>query len=481
MKRQHRLLPVAAFLIAAALPAAAWGPRTQLAIVTTAIHVLSRDANIPLLRLEKEVRGGAMLAMEKLNELYPELPEEPIRAIEGEMLLLKAVRGDKIDPYLAWRLGALAKLAAVSTAPMREESATWRNLYYTDVDRHIGEVPLEKTAWRTIDPNAWFPDLMLAAQNQSAEILREYKNGNGFEGVARAGLKRDATRSLQAVLNVWHTILAVDSIPANVSIRQRQRYVLSALDFYIQRNDAAEIEKMADRLEKIIPPDNDMKVKIGDLYFKAGMHEKAVTLYHEVMRSDPSRRDVVEKIAAWYVDRGETALAQDRLEAALDNFNNALEADPLHSGAERKRLQTAALMEERKERLAMDRAAIEEAEKFRELAEIEAEKERYAEATALLRQSARSFQQVSDEFPPEMQLRIRGLQNIRFRMNELKQEIMANARAYSGKGKSTDIDEMIRKRTRHLEENALQKMLAEDYRDMLDQMENDLRPALEIR
>ena len=47
------LLLVPAILLA--LPALAWGPKAQLAIVTTSVNLLSKSSNIPLNRLQSDL------------------------------------------------------------------------------------------------------------------------------------------------------------------------------------------------------------------------------------------------------------------------------------------------------------------------------------------------------------------------------------------------------------------------------------------
>ena len=71
---------------------------------------------------ERKVRGlveaGARVSNADQTRLYPNFEQDPIGAIESEIFLMQAVRGERIDPYYAFRLGLLGKLVAQSTAPL---------------------------------------------------------------------------------------------------------------------------------------------------------------------------------------------------------------------------------------------------------------------------------------------------------------------------------------------------------------------------
>lgn len=460
--------------------ALAWGPTAQLAIVTNALHLISKDSNIPLNRLEKDLRAGAMISMDMLTEIYPDLATDPVRAVESEMYLLKAVQQGRVDPFFAYRLGALGKLVAELTSPLRDVSPAYRNLYYADVEKNIEKTVLQPGVRQAVEPKSYFARAMLEARAHDEMILKDYQGGKGYAGVASTTLSEYATRSLNAVADVWNTILVNKSLAGNVSDIQMRKYVLDAYAFYIARKNPREIEEAEQRLTKLTPPTTEMRVRIGDMFYAAEIYERAMQEYRAVLAEDPSRRDVVQKISDYYVQMGDKAIDGNQLETALDDFKTASEANPLHPEAESKRLQAEALITARDGRRDACRAAIERAGKLETLAEDEALKGRYAEAIALLRQADGAYDEVSDEFPAELQQKTRGQKNARYRMQELQGQIVENAQVFSGSGAAQDIRALAQNGTKNLDKQALQALMEAEYQTALNGLENRLQSKLAL-
>ncbi|HIJ66156.1 MAG TPA: hypothetical protein HPP77_09425, partial [Candidatus Hydrogenedentes bacterium] len=206
MRTHVRLAAVLAVVVPAAT-AGAWGPRARLAIVDTATHILAREERIPLNNLERSILDGASVPAGALTTLCPHAETDPIRAIEAEMGLLQRMYRGRVDPYLAFRLGVLGKLVAQVSAPMATAGATYGNLYYADADTQITGVSLQPSARREVEPLGYFRGVQQAATANDEAIVRDYKRGVGFDGVAKGAFAAHANRSVDAVADVWHTIL----------------------------------------------------------------------------------------------------------------------------------------------------------------------------------------------------------------------------------------------------------------------------------
>ena len=139
---------VSVLLVLPAASSQAWGPATQQAVVTTAVHVFSREGIAQLSRLDRDIRDGAAVSTDMIANLYPGYATGPVRAVETEMCLLDTVRGDVVDPYFAYRLGVLGRLVAALTAPLLDADRNIRDHYYADVDKNMQQLPL-KTSQRT--------------------------------------------------------------------------------------------------------------------------------------------------------------------------------------------------------------------------------------------------------------------------------------------------------------------------------------------
>ncbi|HPO17449.1 MAG TPA: hypothetical protein PLI09_28710 [Candidatus Hydrogenedentes bacterium] len=478
---KSRLIIVLCMTLLIAGAGEAWGPRTQLSIVSNALYVLSKEENIPLERLERNIRAGVMISNEVLLETYPSLESNPVEAIELEMRLLQRVKPDRVDAYFAYRLGMLGKMVAVATAPMRGVDPTFRNLYYADVESHIEGIALKSGTRQLVDPVIYFPPVLNEARIQNEAIIREYQNGRGFDGLPGLNLSNDASRSVRAVADSWFSILTRDTLPGNVSEAQLQQYVIDAYAFYIHRKNTDEIDIAAERLNTITPLTIDMRVKIGDLYYNAELFDRAMEQYKEVKAAAPERRDVMEKIAEYNMRRGQDALRTKNLETALEAFQTAVDANPLHPLAEKSRLETLSLIAARDARLAANQDALNRAKEFQTQAEQEGLSGNFAKAIAFLKQAENAFNEVTDEFPTEFQLRTRGLNDVRYRTQELKQNIMENAQALSGSGFETDVQELAKRPVADLEKNALLDLVRQNLSAELQNLQNRMQPALTFK
>jgi tetratricopeptide (TPR) repeat protein len=473
-RRVGRLTCSLALVIALALPAGAWGPQSQLAIVTTAMSILSKSSNIPLNKLSAEIRDGVNISMAELQDLHRTYSVDPIGAVEAEMYLLQSMRGERIDPYFAYRLGILGKLVAVVTSPMEGVPEHFQRQYNTDVDQAITQVDLQPNTRDQVVPKTYFTQLLMLAAARNEAIQQDYETGLGFKGVAQKSMAADVTRSVDAVADVWYTILGGDGVLASVSERTRRSYVLDAFRFYVERGNRPEIAAASQRMEEQIGMDADLLVEIGDLFMAKAMNDEAIKYYQQALERQPNRREVIEKVAAYYVAMGENALEDEQLEVAAEAFANALKADSLHPTAERQRLEVERLINDRDARMGTMQAAIEAASELQSLAEEEALEQRYAEAVALLQEAQHKYETVNDEFGSEYQRAQTGMRNVRFRIQELRDQIVLNAQIYSGSSLPDDIRALAAAQAGVLDREALQRLVERDWDAAMKSLETDL-------
>jgi len=471
---------VTLLLAVLALPAMAWGPKTQLAISTTAMHLVSKEGNIPLNKMNDSVQRGAMESQAVMLQLYPDMLTGPIQAIESEMLLLKSVRGDKLDNYFAYRLGILGRLVAQTTAPMQEANATYRNLYYTDVERAIESTAVANRPRETVDPAVYFSRRMAEANANNDVIEKEYENGVGISGVAGSLLGQDTSRSARAVADVWMTILTDPSTAVNLSEERLREYSLAAMQFYANRKNGNALDAAEERYGKLAPPTPEYLIELGDAYFSAGFDERAIEKYKTALAMDPNRRDVVGRISDFYVARGDAELENENLESALESYSAAVDTNPMHESAEGNRLQAAKLIRQRDERMAENQGLVGRAEQLTAMADEEALRGHGAEAIDLLREAERVYLDVTDEFPLEAKLRDRGITQLRHRVQELKQQIMANAADFSGSGYVQDVRQLVEQYGQGVDEAGLKAILKRSYDQEFEALSQDLADAMRI-
>jgi tetratricopeptide (TPR) repeat protein len=379
------------------------------------------------------------------------------------MILLKAARGDKLDHYFAYRMGALGKLVAQTTAPLADADATFRNLYYADVERAIESTKVTSHKRETVDPPVYFSRRMAEANANNDVIMKEYQSGVGIDGVAGSLLSEDSSRSARAVADVWMTILTGRGGAGNVSPAMLREYGLRGMEYYIRRHNGPAIDAAEARYTRLAPPTAEFLVELGDAYFKGEFYERAVEKYQDALALDPQKRAVISKISDYYVAKGARELEQGNLEMALESLQKAVDVNPLHESAEGQRLAVAKLIEARDGRMAENRAYIDEAEKLANMAEEEAIRGRHAEAIELIQQAMDTYGNVTDEFPAEYNLRERGMNQLRLRVQAYKNDIMDNAEVYSGSGYALDVRQLVEKHGAGMDESGLKSLLKSAY------------------
>lgn len=415
-----------------------WGPTSQISIVNNAIHLIDKELNASLRKLETEIKNGAAITDETLYTLIPTAKTDPVRAIETEMNLLIAVKPKKIDPYYAFRLGVLGKLTAQATSPLQNADPTIRSLYNSDVEKMIENVPLRTVPRQKVNPSVYFAQLNRQIQSRDRLFEQEYKSNIGFKGTASTTLAECVSISLNAVADIWFSILVPGQIVSNVSEVALRNYALQGGLFYARRGNPEEIRINIQRLNDLVPFTEDMYIQIADTLIAMDINELGMEQYKNALNLNPNRKDISRKIADFYVKKGRIAFEAKKLEEALELFNNAISADALHPEAERLRLETERNIKEREARLAQTKEALERAEKLQSTAEQEALTGRIAESIVLLRQALATYDEVSDEFPLENQQKNKGIRLVNARIQELKGQLLNSAKNFSGKYPNVD-------------------------------------------
>jgi len=185
--------------------------------------------------------------------------------------------------------------------------------------------------------------------------------------------------------------------------------------------------------------------------------------------------------AIYYVAKGDAELENESLETALEAYTAAVEANPMHESAEGNRLQAAKLIKERDSRMEVNQGLVERAEALTSMADEEALKGRSAEAIDLLREAENVYMEVTDEFPLEAKLRDRGVNQLRHRVQELKQQIMVNAADFSGSGQVHDVRELVDTYGSGMDEAGLKAILRRSYDQEYARLESELSEAMRVQ
>lgn len=461
--------------------AAAWGPNTQRAVVTTAMHVLSKEGVVQIARLAPEIEDGASASTETIQKVHPVFTADPLRAIETELRLLSAVRGTSVDPYFAYRLGLLGALVSQVSAPLAGEPSVYRTQYYLDVDNNLQQVPLKTSLRKTVDVVPYLDRVRMLANVRRDLLLKDYQVGVGFAGIARSSLAEETSRSIEAVADIWFTLITGPSFQAAVSEEQVRGYVVDSLAFYVARRNEAEINSNYTRLSKLASKTPAMARSMGDIFYEGGLYERAIGEYELVLTHEPGQREILDKIASYYVRVGDQLASAKRLEQAEEAYARAAKTDPMHSNAEMKRLDMEAQITKRNARQETARRQIEEAAQLLTDAEQHAMTGQHAEAIRALHDAESTYRMITDEFPAESYAATSGLADIAMRLRDLTNSLIQNAQALSGSGAALDVRKLADASTRSIDEAALRALNAQKLVTELERLKEDVRPSLEFQ
>lgn len=457
-----------------------WERDTQLVIVTTSMHMLAKGGLVQLPKLQNEIQEGAGAGTQMQAQLYPALSSGAERAVEAEMYLLEAMRGSSLDPYFAYRLGALGSMVASLTAPLNASKSAYKEQYFSDAAANVRRVVFKPSARKLVDPVPYLERVKNLANQRNDMLIKDYQEGLGFNGVAKSALVEDFSRSVDAVADVWNTILTANVAHAGISTAQKTEYVVSAMQFYLARGNANEIDNNYVRLTQVVPKSPQLAKRIGDMFYDAKLFERAIKEYAIVLAAEPRRRDVVEKIGAYYVSVGDDHLDDNHLELALDAYTKAAEQDPLNTVAEARRIETEALIGERDARLAASRRYIEEAAQFQRQAEELQQQSRFADAFGRLKDAEARYSMVSGEFVTESQAANAGLANITTQLKELKTLLIENSQSLSGSGFSYTFQQQAVKNGQEISKQALMKLNAHQLDQEIARIKEECRPWAKI-
>jgi tetratricopeptide (TPR) repeat protein len=451
---------VVALLFIGVPRAQAWGPRTQVAVVTTAARLLSKQSAIPLVKQDESIRSGASVSDATLASLIPDATTNPLAAIESEMYLLQAVRGDRVDPYLAYRLGVLGKLVAQATAPLLKEKSAIRGQYDADADRAVDRATITPRDRQLVDPPAYFALAQRQAAARQELVVKEYQSGLGFSGVAAQALSDDVSHSVNAVADVWHTILTGNMTVTNIAENQMRDYIVKALEFYIRRGRDAEIDAAYARFAALGLQTADLRKRIADMFYDTKQYERAIKEYRTVLTAAPGRRDAIDRIASYYLRIGDESIADNKLEPALAAYKQALEVDPLNPMAQEKKVDAEGRISARDARLGQARATIAAAKEFENRADQAALQGNYASALDLLLEAQRRYLDTGTEFLVESQAARAGLNNVASRLTQVKDSIIRGADRLSGGDPVIDARRLAAAGVQQMSRQALQALLA---------------------
>jgi hypothetical protein len=357
--------------------AAAWGPRAKRALVNTAIQLIGRkyyDAfGTTDERLQQDVYRGAEAGWAAIA------PETPLRTkrqavdrVGFEVELLREVRSLGVGSYFAYRMGALGSLVADIVTPygipVTAQDAAIKRAMDEATEPRVEDWDFDLTptfSWRLVtSPEEFFRRATPFGKESRRLIAIDYEEGDIYEGYLRRGGEAYFGRSVEAIANVWHTVLTQErlgalSAPSNDTLVE---YLVSEIEYLLLIDDnVAEAKDTYQTLATYNDDDGAAFARVGDAFYEAGLEERGVEEWDKSLGyPNPNRSEVIGSLTEHFVEEGkryfnaaqsgEPAEIDENLDMALYSFRRALEYDQDNSEAAELQGIAVAAKEEREEK-----------------------------------------------------------------------------------------------------------------------------------
>jgi tetratricopeptide (TPR) repeat protein len=291
------------------------------------------------------------------------------------------------------------------TAPGSEEKARLRERYESDADvipaSGIGYEAA--TRQHLLDVRSYFEDRRNYLRDAEALIESDYDAGTGFSGYGKRSLSVQFTKAVNAVSDVWFTLVGQSPVPTQPAARpvSLRDYYVDAIGFYLGRDEDEAASQAYAFLDSAGLLEQDTLKSVGDQYYDNARYERAIGIYRTVLQKEPRRADVRMRISDYFFTTGLALLAEKQYEESERAFDEVLRNDVSRADAREKKLEVAGLIEERRQRLELARKSLSEANTALAAAARAEAQRKFADAVKLYRQAKAAYAKVGDEFQDE--------------------------------------------------------------------------------
>jgi tetratricopeptide (TPR) repeat protein len=446
--------------------AAAWGPRARRAITVSAIQMIRKaqpssfkaENNV----YEEDVLRGAEAGPEVLKAAVPMGNDtEAVAAVADQIQLLRRVRDYGMGSYFAFRMGVLAALVADLIMPhgmaWSPAEARLRAQIEGDIDTALDEylfAPSRLSREYVRDVREYVATGRQFYDENRRMIADDYAGGVGYNGFLRDGGQVYFGRAIEAVADIWFTVLRVEGDPSELppSPVLVARYFVDEIAYLLtEKRNPHQANTAYERFAAANPGLPELYEQVGGLFYAYGTPETQDRAVREwriaYSYGGPQRQRVGDKLANHYVRVGEDCLARASQPGASDKelpdareaFTQALEFDRANETAAARLNETNVAIQEREERrqlavniIASAEKVVKEAERYR----MNGDPGSLANAIATYKQSANLFEAVDDEFTDHAKTAKESVKAINKSINDVIIEILDMAAAKISAGDS---------------------------------------------
>jgi hypothetical protein len=455
MTRFFQLATVVGFVTLLSMAdASAWGPRAQRSISYMALQVLQKDYPDVLRDYHQDIIRGAEDGFGVIAETLPlHSDTDAMVAVGAQMLLLREVRNFGVDEYFAYRMGVLASLTSDILMPYgfawSPEEERLQAVIGQDVDEHIESFAMDQGAGpRTYLRNslAYFAEHRRFLEENERIIAEDYRSGLGYRGLLREGAPKYFNRCINAVADVWHTVLRTESDSSDrpASREMLTWYFAREIEYMLNvKKNFRKADLAFNNFQDVNPGIMESYDQVGDLYYAFDSDDsirRAVDTWRLAYSLPGAVRDRVgAKLSQHFMNVGISFFEKEKyndedLPSALTAFQESLSYDRENASAAGYIQQVNRKIEERAELRRLYEEMLSSAESIRAKAGRATLDGDYGSAIAELRNAIKLLDGLGDEFPSIYASAQSSASGMRKEISNVLQEIIGRATAAIDEG-----------------------------------------------
>ncbi len=435
----------------------AWGPRSMRSITAMALQVIKHDfpntfrpGGIVGPNFERDVMSGAGDGWQVIAERVPlNNDEEVIQAIFSEIVLLREARRFGPTPYFAYRMGVLASLTAHAMLPYgfawtSEEMALRREII-TDIENDIDNYSFSVAQKNRVfirSATDYFSQRRSFHHEDKRLIAHDYNTSIGYDGMMRQAGRAYFVRAVEAIADVWNTVLRADAAMADFRLskpspRTLTWYFIDEMEFLLNvKDNMLQVEKVYANFETVNPRLAEAYEQLGDIFYaheRESVRLRGVAEWRKAFEiGGPERRRIGIKLSNHYMEEGRRFLElagrpgaeETDLNNALNAFERALDYNRMSEEAAELIQETHVAIRDRNERLEVTLNIIATGERIHEEANRYRESRDFANAISTYRQSIGFFEAIDDEFRDQANTAREKIRQLRREISDVINDVL---------------------------------------------------------
>jgi hypothetical protein len=263
------------------LPCYPWGGMTTEAISNAAVSTLTGEIGSFIKRSSSYFREGIAADPETLKRYAGfssfDAAGYAAERLDGQINLLRDLFPSERSPYMAYRLGILARLIMDLNSPFAVETAPGelRERFMRDVEAHRAELRYAPHQPRIMmDPMREIRAAIERSAGWTEPVKAQYRSGRGYNSIVQGAAAKFYNEAVVSLSDVLYTVGS--GAGGKAGAEARYEFYRSACDYYLRRGmkqDAIAAYRKAARYASAMPVG-----ELGSLEEMAGRYEYILDL-----------------------------------------------------------------------------------------------------------------------------------------------------------------------------------------------------------